>query len=113
VLHLLKQAHPDRPVILYAVPDREEGAIDALRDGLDDYIIPGGERRLPVVAAACLARAAQRGVRRALSERERSTAAIVRSERQARFLVRLSDVTRPLEDPEEIAEVTMRLLREE
>ncbi|MBN1238326.1 MAG: PAS domain S-box protein [Gammaproteobacteria bacterium] len=112
-LRQLKTAQPDRPVILYTASANEEAAARALESGFDDYVAAGQERRLPVVAAACLARSAQRGVRRALSERERSEAAIRRSERQARFLVRLFDLTRPLEDPEEIAEVTMRLLREE
>jgi PAS domain S-box-containing protein len=112
VLRSLKEAHPDRPVIMFTAPGGEKAALDAMDDGLDDYLMPGTERRLPVVAATCLARSAQRGVRRAFRERERDEAAVRQSEKQARFLVMLADATRLLEKPEDIADVTMRLLRE-
>ncbi|HEU4619724.1 MAG TPA: PAS domain S-box protein [Gammaproteobacteria bacterium] len=115
VVRKLKAQHPDRPIIMLVPTGGREAAVDAMHEGLDDYVaVPDDYARLPRVIEACLARAAhgERVRRQALVDRERSEAALRASEERARLLVRLSDTTRSLEEPDEIAGFGMRLLRD-
>ena len=64
VLHAVKRAWPDRPVLMYTGSGSEEVAVEAMRGGLDDYVIKGPRRvaKLPVAIRSALERAREREV---------------------------------------------------
>jgi two-component system CheB/CheR fusion protein len=58
VLRALKQAHPDRAVIMFTGSGSEEVAVEAMKEGLDDYITktPKHYARLPISVRTLLTR---------------------------------------------------------
>jgi len=62
VLHRVKERFPDRPVVMFTGSGTEEIAVEAMKEGLDDYIIKAPHRyvRLPAAVRSALARAAER-----------------------------------------------------
>lgn len=58
VLRALKQAHPDRAVIMFTGSGSEEVAVEAMKEGLDDYITktPKHYSRLPLAVRTLLGR---------------------------------------------------------
>ncbi|HEX6992543.1 MAG TPA: PAS domain S-box protein [Gammaproteobacteria bacterium] len=109
LLTQLKASDRHRPVILLT---RDEAAARrALRYGLDDFSAPDDARGLAIAIGASLAHA-RRALAAELAERRRTESVIRRSEERARLLVTLWDAARGLDRPEEIAEASMRILRE-
>jgi PAS domain S-box-containing protein len=62
VLHKIKTRWPTRPVIMFTASGSEEIAVQAMKEGLDDYIIKAEKHfaRVPYAVTACLERAMQR-----------------------------------------------------
>ncbi|MEQ9553037.1 MAG: ATP-binding protein [Coleofasciculus sp. G3-WIS-01] len=62
VLHKVKQRYPDCPVVMFTGTGNEEVAVEAMKSGLDDYIIksPQHYTRLAAAVRAALERAKQR-----------------------------------------------------
>jgi len=109
LLQHLKTADPHRPIIL--LTGDEAAARGAFRFGLDGFSAPDDPPDLAATIGVCLARA-HRALAAELAERRRAESAIRRSEERARVLVTLWDAARGLDRPEEIAEASMRILRE-
>ena len=105
----LKTSDPHRPVILLT-PD-EKAAERAYRFGLDGFSRPDDAPGLAAAIGACLARA-RRALVDELAQRRSAESSIRRSEERARLLVTLWDAARGLDRPEDIAEASMRILRE-
>jgi signal transduction histidine kinase/DNA-binding NarL/FixJ family response regulator len=84
VLRAVKAAWPDRPVIMFTSTGSEEAAVEAMKAGLDDYLIKSPQHfdRLPGAIRSALEQARQR---RALREAE---------QQQSRRLTLLADVSR-------------------
>jgi PAS domain S-box-containing protein len=59
VLRLLKSKYPDRPVIMFTNSGSQEIAVEAMKSGLDDYVIKSAAHsvRLPVAVRRALERA--------------------------------------------------------
>lgn len=59
VLRLLKSQYPDRPVIMFTNSGSQEIAVEAMKSGLDDYVIKSAAHyvRLPVAVRMALERA--------------------------------------------------------
>ncbi len=109
LLGQLKTSDRHRPVILLT---RDEAAARrAFQHGLDDFSAPDDARGLAIAIGASLAQA-RRALAAELAERRRAESEIRRSEKRARVLVTLWDAARGLDRPEEIAEASMRILRE-
>ncbi len=73
VLHRVKAAYPDRPVIMFTGTGNEELAVEAMKAGLDDYVIKSPRHYIRLVAAVrgALDKAeARRRAARAEAERE-------------------------------------------
>ena len=85
VLRRAKERWPDTPVVMFTGSGGEEIAVQAMKDGLDDYVIktPSHYRRLPSAVASALERA--RG-RAAIREQEHAVAALAESEARFRAL---------------------------
>lgn len=65
VLQEIKQNHPAVPVIMFTGTGNEEIAVDAMKSGLDDYVVkrPNTFQRLPITVRLALERAeAQRTI---------------------------------------------------
>lgn len=62
VLRELKQRHPDKPVIMFTGSGSEEVAVEAMKDGLDDYITktPKHYPRVPFAVLGAYERASNR-----------------------------------------------------
>lgn len=62
ILGIVKERYPDCPVIMFTGTGNEEVAVEAMKSGLDDYIIksPNHYARLSVAVRAALDRAMQR-----------------------------------------------------
>lgn len=62
ILRAIKERHPHRPVIMFTNTGTEEIAVEAMKSGLDDYILKGSNRyfRLPASVRAALERAQAR-----------------------------------------------------
>ena len=62
VLRLVKGRHPDCPVVMFTATGDEEIAVEAMKAGLDDYVIksPGNIQRLSKAVRFVLARTAER-----------------------------------------------------
>jgi two-component system CheB/CheR fusion protein len=70
VLRELKRRFPERPVIMFTASGNEEVAVEAMKEGLDDYITKTAKHypRIGYAVRACLDRVEQRGqVERALA----------------------------------------------
>jgi two-component system cell cycle sensor histidine kinase/response regulator CckA len=67
ILRAVKQAWPDRPVIMYTGTGSEEVAVEAIRSGLDDYVLKGPHRLARLVSAVRIA-LTRADERRALTE---------------------------------------------
>jgi len=109
LLTQLKASDRHRPVILLTYD--EAAARRAFRYGLDDFSAPDDARGLAIAIGASLAHA-RRALAAELAERRRTESVIRRSEERARLLVTLWDAARGLDRPEDIAEASMRILRE-
>jgi PAS domain S-box-containing protein len=74
VLRLMKTLDPDIPVVMLTGTGGETVAVEAMRSGVDDYLLKRGHEyaRLPVAAAAALDRARNRRASREAQERYRS-----------------------------------------
>lgn len=103
VLKTVKQHFPICPVIMFTATGTQEIAVDAMKSGLDDYVIksPKHFARLPTVIQSVLERAAQRQQMAALElERQRlfvqMQAAHQRAERAAARTHRLQTITAAL-----------------
>jgi len=81
VLRELKYRYPEIPVIMFTGAGSEEIAVEAMRVGLDDYVLKSPEHvvGLPVAAAAVLERARDRRARRQAEEALRSSEAHLRA----------------------------------
>ena len=77
VFRELKYRYPEIPVIMFTGAGSEEIAVEAMRAGLDDYVLKSPDHvvRLPVVVAAALERAGERQARRRAEESLRSSEA--------------------------------------
>jgi signal transduction histidine kinase len=51
LLHRIKQADPDKPVIMFTGTGNEELAVEAMKAGLDDYVIKSPKHYIRLVAA--------------------------------------------------------------
>ncbi|MDX2215245.1 MAG: response regulator [Oculatellaceae cyanobacterium bins.114] len=62
VLRLIKDRYPDRPVIMFTNSGSQEIAVEAMKLGLDDYVIkaPNHYMRLPIATQVALERAAEK-----------------------------------------------------
>ena len=83
VLRAVKARHPACPIVMFTGTGNEEVAVEAMKAGLDDYVIktPRHYIRLPAALRGAIARAADRRARReAEAERDR----LLELERQAR-----------------------------
>jgi two-component system CheB/CheR fusion protein len=62
VLRELKRRFPDRPVIMFTASGNEEVAVEAMKEGLDDYITKTAKHypRIGYAVRSCLERVAQR-----------------------------------------------------
>ncbi|MGC8837585.1 MAG: response regulator [Anaerolineae bacterium] len=65
VLRAVKERYPHRPVIMFTGTGNEEIAVEAMKAGLDDYVLksPKHFRRLPATVRLVLARAEERRAR--------------------------------------------------
>ncbi len=74
VLRLVKALDPDIPVIMLTGTGGETVAVEAMRSGVDDYLLKRGHEytRLPVAARAALERAQDRRASRKAQERYRT-----------------------------------------
>lgn len=73
LLHRIKKSQPDKPVIMFTGTGNEEVAVEAMKAGLDDYVVKSPQHYIRLVAA----------VRTALENAEiRNRAAQVEAERQ-------------------------------
>jgi PAS domain S-box-containing protein len=81
VFRELKYRYPEIPVIMFTGAGSEEIAVEAMRAGLDDYVLKSPDHvvRLPVVVAAALERAGERQARRRAEESLRSSEAHLRA----------------------------------
>lgn len=91
VLRRVKERWPDIPVIMFTGTGGEEVAVEAMKYGLDDYVIktPAHYRRLPAAVASALERG--RG-RAAVREHEEAVAALAESEARFRALFESAQV---------------------
>jgi DNA-binding NtrC family response regulator len=62
ILKQAKERRPQRPVIMFTATGSQEIAVEAMKAGLDDYVIKAPQHyvRLPVTVRAVLGRAAQK-----------------------------------------------------
>jgi len=83
VLHTVKSRFPDCPVVMFTNTGNEEVAVEAMKSGLDDYILKAPNRymRVPVAVSIALERAESRRAKIRL-EAERSQ--LLEQERAAR-----------------------------
>jgi hypothetical protein len=109
LVHRLKSDDPYRPVILLS--DDPASVAPAVRHHVDDCAATNAPHDLGVAIAASLARAS-RARAADVYELRQTEAALRRSERRARLLISLADAARRLDRPAEIAQSTVRLLRE-
>lgn len=72
VLREIKRRHPQVPVIMFTGSGNEEVAVDAMKEGLDDYITktPKHYPRVPFAVLACFERAHNRARLKESMERE-------------------------------------------
>jgi len=72
VLRELKQRFPERPVIMFTASGNEEIAVEAMKEGLDDYITKSAKHypRIGYAVRSCLDRLEQRSQTRQAVERE-------------------------------------------
>ncbi len=98
VLRRAKERWPDTPVVMFTGTGSEEIAVEAMKDGLDDYVIktPSHYRRLPAAVASALE--CVRG-RAAIREREHALAALAASEARFRALFETAQVGICVTDP--------------
>ncbi len=73
VLRAVKERYPHRPVIMFTGTGSEEIAVEAMKAGLDDYVLksPKHFRRLPATVRLALARAEERRAREEAEARYR------------------------------------------
>ncbi|HEU0235077.1 MAG TPA: response regulator, partial [Candidatus Limnocylindrales bacterium] len=66
LLRTVKARWPERPVVMHTGTGSEEIAVEALKAGLDDYVLKGAERehRLGAVVRGAIERARERAERR-------------------------------------------------
>jgi PAS domain S-box-containing protein len=81
VFRELKYRYPEIPVIMFTGAGSEEIAVEAMRAGLDDYVLkgPGHIAGLPVAATSVLDHAGERQARRQAEEALRSSEAHLRA----------------------------------
>jgi len=81
VLRELKYRYPEIPVIMFTGAGSEEVAVEAMRVGLDDYVLKGPDHvvGLPVAATSVLEGARERQARRQAEEALRSSEAHLRA----------------------------------
>ncbi|MCX5816495.1 MAG: response regulator [Proteobacteria bacterium] len=74
LLRIVKARWPECPVIMFTASGSEEVAVEAMRAGLDDYVLkkPQHFARLPVAARLVMARARHRKMAKEAEERYRS-----------------------------------------
>jgi signal transduction histidine kinase len=72
VLHAVKGRYPDRPVVMFTGSGSEEVAVEAMKAGLDDYVVKSPRHAIRLVTAVRLALDKAEARRRAAAaERER------------------------------------------
>src|SRR4051794_17634264 len=83
VLNAAKARHPDRPVVMFTGTGNEEVAVEAMKAGLDDYVVKSPRHALRLVTAvrAALDRA---DARRRAADAERERDALLGREQAAR-----------------------------
>jgi signal transduction histidine kinase len=83
LLHAVKSRYPDCPVVMFTNTGNEEIAVDAMKSGLDDYIVKAPNRymRVPIAVSIALERAA---ARRAKVRMEAERSHLLEQERAAR-----------------------------
>jgi PAS domain S-box-containing protein len=74
-LRASKARYPDKPVIMFTATANEETAVEAMKSGLDDYIVKGPKRyvRIPAAIRMAMHHAAVSASRQIAEERLRST----------------------------------------
>lgn len=72
VLKEIKRRYPDKPVIMFTGSGNEEVAVDAMKEGLDDYITKTSKHypRVPYAVLACFERVSNREQLQKAIERE-------------------------------------------
>jgi signal transduction histidine kinase len=83
VLNAVKARHPDRPVVMFTGTGNEEVAVEAMKAGLDDYVVkaPRHAVRLVTAVRSALDKA---DARRRVAEYERERAELLRREQASR-----------------------------
>src|SRR4051794_25328913 len=83
VLNAAKARHPDRPVVMFTGTGNEEVAVEAMKAGLDDYVVKSSRHMIRLVTAvrSALEKAESR---RRMAEGERERADLLRREQAAR-----------------------------
>ena len=83
VLQAVKARYPDRPVVMFTGTGNEEVAVEAMKAGLDDYVVKSPRHMIRLVAAvrSALDRA---DARRRFAEAERERTELLRREQAAR-----------------------------
>ena len=93
ILKIAKLRYPDHPVIMFTATANEETVVEAMKSGLDDYVVKSPKRfiRIPVALRLSLQHAAARRAQRIAEER---TQAALRelSEQQAWFYTTLNSI---------------------
>ena len=81
VFREVRYRYPEIPIIMFTGAGSEEIAVEAMRAGLDDYVLKSPEHvaRLPLAAGAVLERARERQARRRAEESLRSSEAHLRA----------------------------------
>lgn len=85
VFRVIKSCYPDCPVIMFTDSGSEEVAVEAMKAGLDDYILKSGKHsaRLPIAVRTSLQLARER------AERKQAEAALQESQAQIESLNKL------------------------
>src|SRR5918999_1752828 len=83
VLQAVKARHPDRPVVMFTGTGNEEVAVEAMKAGLDDYVVKSPRHAIRLVTAVRSALEKAEARRRA-AQAERERADLLRREQAAR-----------------------------
>jgi len=87
-LRKIKRSHPGCPVLMFTASSDAEAAVEAMKEGLDDYVTktPKHYARLPYALEACLARVHQgRALARARTDRNRLEGQVAAGKQRLEF----------------------------